>query len=106
MSNLYHCFKTAQKDFGHPLIITKTMHYTFADIDAQSAQFAHHLIQLGVKQGDRIAVQVEKSAQNLLLYLACLRAGVVFLPLNNTYTEEELSYFFDDAKPCLIVCDP
>ena len=60
----------------------------------------------GVAPGDRVAVQVEKSAENVFLYLACLKAGAVYLPLNTAYTDHELDYFFGDAEPRLIVCSP
>lgn len=79
---------------------------TYGDMLARSAQLAHALLQLGVKPGDRVAVQVEKSPEAMLLYLACLRAGAVFLPLNTAYTLAELGYFFGDAEPRLVVCDP
>ncbi|TIW29674.1 MAG: malonyl-CoA synthase, partial [Mesorhizobium sp.] len=69
----------------------------YGDMLAQSAQLAHALLQLGVEPGDRVAVQVEKSPEAILLYLACLRAGAVFLPLNTAYTLTELEYFFCDA---------
>ncbi len=58
------------------------------------------------RPGDRVAVQVEKSPEAIFLYLACLRAGAVFLPLNTAYTLAELGYFFGDAEPRLVVCDP
>src|SRR5437773_2485774 len=66
---------------------------TYADMLARSAQFAHCLVARGVRPGDRVAVQVEKSANALLLYLACLRAGAVYVPLNPAYTLAELQYF-------------
>ena len=53
----------------------------------------------GVAPGDRVAVQVEKSPEVIFLYLACLRAGAVYLPLNTGYTLAELDYFFGDAEP-------
>ena len=59
-----------------------------------------------VKPGDRVAVQVEKSVPALILYLATVRAGAVFLPLNTAYTLNELDYFIGDAEPSLVVCDP
>ncbi|TIX07109.1 MAG: malonyl-CoA synthase, partial [Mesorhizobium sp.] len=59
---------------------------TYGDMLARSAQLAHALVQSGVAPGDRVAVQVEKSPEAVLLYLACLRAGAVFLPLNTAYT--------------------
>lgn len=61
---------------------------------------------LGVKPGDRIAVQVEKSPVALLAYLASLRCGAVFLPLNTAYTAGELRYFLADAEPALFLCKP
>jgi len=79
---------------------------TYADAFAQSARLAHLLIAKGVKPGDRVAVQVEKSAQAILLYLACMRAGAVYLPLNTGYTLAELEYFIGDAQPRVVVCDP
>lgn len=72
----------------------------------QAAQIAHALGALGVKPGDRVAVQVEKSAEALALYAACVACGAVFLPLNTAYTPAEVSYFVGDAEPSLVVCDP
>ncbi len=71
---------------------------------ATAARFAHVLTGHGAKPGDRVAVQVEKSPAALILYLACLRAGLVYLPLNTAYTPAELAYFVQDAQPCLFVC--
>jgi malonyl-CoA/methylmalonyl-CoA synthetase len=79
---------------------------TYADLDERCARLAARLARLGVGRGERLAVQVEKSVANLLLYLACLRLGAVYLPLNTAYTLPELDYFFGDAEPALIVCDP
>jgi malonyl-CoA/methylmalonyl-CoA synthetase len=80
--------------------------YSYADLDAETARVAQLLVRLGVAPGDRIAVQVEKSAANLLLYLASVRAGAVYVPLNPAYTQAELSHFIGDAAPALVVCDP
>jgi malonyl-CoA/methylmalonyl-CoA synthetase len=79
---------------------------SYGDLNAISARIAHGLVEAGVVPGDRVAVQVEKSASALMLYLACVRAGAVFLPLNTAYTLAELEYFISDAEPSLIVCDP
>lgn len=78
----------------------------YADVETQSARYANALGALGVGIGDRVAVQVEKSAEMLMLYLGCLRAGAVFLPLNPAYTIGELEYFIGDAEPSLFVADP
>ena len=72
---------------------------TYGDLDERSARLAARLGRLGVGRGDRVAAQVEKSVTNALLYLACLRRGAVYLPLNTAYTEAELDYFFGDAEP-------
>src|SRR4029079_16703789 len=64
---------------------------------------AHVLARHGVKPGDRVAVQTEKSPAGLILYLACLRAGAVFLPLNTGYTPAEIAYFVQDAEPRLFL---
>ena len=79
---------------------------THGDIPARTARLAHALVGLGVVPGDRVAVQVEKSVDALMLYLACVRAGAVFLPLNTAYTANELSYFLGDAEPRVVVVAP
>ncbi len=79
---------------------------SYADVEARSAQLAHALQSWQVRPGDRVVVQVEKSAEALLLYLACLRAGAVYVPLHTGYTLAELEYFIGDARPTLVVCAP
>ncbi|MEX2489277.1 MAG: arsenate reductase (thioredoxin) [Pseudomonadales bacterium] len=79
--------------------------YTYNDAENESSKIARHLTGLGLCSGDRVTAQVNKSPQALWLYLACLKAGMVFHPLNPAYTESELGYFISDAKPGLIVCD-
>jgi len=79
---------------------------TYADVETASARFANVLADADVEPGDRVAVQAAKSIEMLMLYLGCLRAGAVFLPLNPAYTAGELSYFLRDAEPALFVCDP
>ena len=80
------------------------IHYD--DLDATSARIAHALIAAGCRGGDRVAAQVDKCWEALALYLACLRAGLVFLPLNTGYQKSELNYLFGDAEPAVIVCQP
>jgi malonyl-CoA/methylmalonyl-CoA synthetase len=79
---------------------------TFADLEARTGQLAARLRDLGGKPGDRIVVQVEKSPENVLLYLAALRAGLVYVPLNTAYTSSELAYFLENAEPAVVVCRP
>lgn len=87
-------------------IHTPDKDYSWADIEALSAQYAHALASLKLNEGARVAVQVEKSPEALMLYLACLRAGYVYLPLNTAYQRNEVAYFLGDAAPELLVCDP
>lgn len=79
---------------------------TYADAIAASARAAAALVELGVEPGDRVAAQVEKSAEALMLYLGAIRAGAIFLPLNTAYTIAELDYFLSDAQPKVVICDP
>ncbi len=79
---------------------------SYTDLEKRSAQYANWLLCLGLKQGDRVIVQVEKSVEALYLYFACLRAGLIYLPLNTAYQKHELKYFVENARPTLIVCSP
>ncbi|MEI9406094.1 malonyl-CoA synthase [Mesorhizobium argentiipisi] len=106
-NHLFSAFRSRMPAPGRLLMETDDgRSITYGDMLAKSAQLAHALAQAGVEPGDRVAVQVEKSPEVALLYLASLRAGAVFLPLNTAYTLPELDYFFRDAGPKLIVCDP
>ncbi|MDH6264171.1 malonyl-CoA synthase [Bradyrhizobium sp. BR13661] len=82
------------------------VHISYGDLIARAGQMANVLVARGVKPGDRVAVQVEKSVANIVLYLGTVRAGAVYLPLNTAYTLNELDYFIGDAEPALVVCDP
>jgi malonyl-CoA/methylmalonyl-CoA synthetase len=79
---------------------------TYRQLLEGTARFAHFLVGRGLEPGDRLAVQVEKSPEAIMLYLAAARAGLVFLPLNTAYTVAELEYFIADAEPALVVVDP
>src|SRR5258707_9611159 len=79
---------------------------SYADLIARAGQMANVLGSRGVKPGDRVAAQTEKSVPGLVLYLGTVRAGAVYLPLNTAYTLNELDYFIGDAEPSLVVCDP
>jgi malonyl-CoA/methylmalonyl-CoA synthetase len=81
-------------------------HISYGDLIARAGQTANVLVANGVKPGDRVAAQTEKSVAALVLYLATVRAGAVYLPLNTAYTLNELEYFITDAEPSLVVCDP
>jgi malonyl-CoA/methylmalonyl-CoA synthetase len=79
---------------------------SYAELISRAGQMANFLAGRGVKPGDRVAAQTEKSVPALVLYLATVRAGAVYLPLNTAYTLNELDYFVTDAEPSLVVCDP
>jgi malonyl-CoA/methylmalonyl-CoA synthetase len=79
---------------------------SYGSLRAQTAQLARVLLAAGLEPGDRVAVQVEKSATAVLLYLATLRAGGVYVPLNPAYTLPEMEYFLEDAAPRIVVCAP
>ncbi|MDE2605333.1 MAG: malonyl-CoA synthase [Burkholderiales bacterium] len=80
--------------------------YSWRDLERGTAMLANLLASLGLEAGARIAVQVEKSVEAMMLYLATLRAGYVFLPLNTAYQKAEIEYFVGNAEPAVVVCTP
>ena len=78
--------------------------YSWRDLDRATAMMANLLRALSLPEGSRIAVQVEKSVEAMMLYLATLRAGHVFLPLNTGYQSAEIEYFIGNAQPAVVVC--
>ncbi|MEE3331096.1 MAG: AMP-binding protein [Myxococcota bacterium] len=79
---------------------------SYADVETQTARLANRLARLGARPGDRVAAQIEKSPEAVLLYLACLRGGFVYLPLNPAYRRDEVAYFLVDAEPAVYACAP
>ncbi len=80
--------------------------YTWNDLDRATAKIANLLASLNLPKDSRIAVQVDKSPEALMLYLATIRAGYVYLPLNTAYRAAEIDYFIGDAEPAVVVCSP
>ena len=80
--------------------------YSYADLDRETARVASFLSALGLRAGDRVAAQTDKSPHGLFLYLGVLRAGLCYLPLNAAYQRGELDYFLGDAGPRVVVCRP
>lgn len=102
----FHFQKQFLKQADKPLLVTGAgISYRYTDIDRESSRLAVYLSELGVQVGDRVSVQVHKSPEALSLYLACLRAGFVFHPLNTGYQRSELDYFLSNAAPAVVVCD-
>jgi len=80
--------------------------YTYADLESESARYANLLASLGLERGDRVAAQIDKTPQTVFLYLGCLRAGFVYLPLNTAYRQGEVEFFLGDAEPKVAVGRP
>ena len=80
------------------------LHYTWHDLERGTAMLANLLLSLDLPEGARVAVQTEKSVEALMLYLAVLRAGYVYLPLNTAYQAGEIEYFIGNAEPSVVVC--
>jgi malonyl-CoA/methylmalonyl-CoA synthetase len=107
-ANLYsHIQAATPSDQDTPVLTTETGRaYSWRELHLETARYASLLTSLGLGLGDRVAAQVDKSPQALFLYLACLRAGFAFLPLNTAYQRGELKYFLGDAQPRVVVCRP
>ncbi len=82
------------------------LHYSWRDLARGTAMLANLLDALALPPGSRVAVQTEKSVEALMLYLAVLRAGLVYLPLNTAYQRAEIEYFIGNAEPAVVVCAP
>jgi malonyl-CoA/methylmalonyl-CoA synthetase len=107
--NLYRSLERGFASFGAKVALRPadgTAPLTYAELASAVSRYANALAVLGVEPGDRVTVQVEKSVANVLLYLAVMKAGAVYQPLNTAYTDAEVDYFVGDAQPKLIVCDP
>lgn len=105
-ANLYEMLTAAGKPAAVFLEPSDDAPFLYGDLDSLTGRLANALTACGVAPGDRLLVQTEKSPRALLLYLAALRTGAVYLPLNTGYTRAEAAYFVEDAEPALIVCDP
>ena len=107
-ANLFNALRQSfPKDLDGVAIETDNgLNYSWRDIDRATAMVANLLASLGLPEGSRIAVQVEKSVEACVLYLATLRAGYVFLPLNTAYQSAEIEYFIGNAEPAVVVCTP
>ncbi|MCK1716539.1 malonyl-CoA synthase [Bradyrhizobium sp. 141] len=106
-SNLFdHLLAGAESDLSICIEKDDGTALSYADLTALSGRFANFLSRNGIGPDHRVAAKVEKSVEAVALYLATLRAGAVYLPLNTAYTPTETEYFIRDAQPTLIVCDP
>ena len=106
--NLFSALRAGfPRDLDHTAVQTESgLHYSWRDLDRATAMLANLLQSLGLPAGSRIAAHVDKSVEAMLLYLATLRAGYVYLPLNVAYQSAELQYFLGNAEPAVLVCSP
>ena len=88
------------------LVLPDGARVSYGDFLDQTAQFANVIKSFGLEEGDRLAVQIEKSPEALAVYAACAMTGIVFLPLNTAYAPAEVSYFLSDSGARLFLCDP
>ncbi|UHS59046.1 malonyl-CoA synthase [Agrobacterium vaccinii] len=102
-NHLFDAIKASARNDAPFILLNGGRSWTYGDVFDLSGQIANTIDRLGISPGDRVAVQVEKSAEALILYLACVRSGAVYLPLNTAYTLAELDYFIGDAQPRLVV---
>ena len=108
MSNLYNLFKERfPQDLTKSFIETKDgKQYSYQELINLTSTYESTMANAGIVKGDRVIFQVKKSPEAIFLYLACLKLGAIAVPLNNSYTASELSYFLDDIEPGMVVCDP
>ncbi|WP_271274309.1 malonate--CoA ligase [Aliamphritea hakodatensis] len=105
--NIYALFESRFPDDSAAVFLEHPRgNLLYSEIDSMTGRLSGLLRKLGVSKGDRIIMQVDKSPEAVMLYLACLRVGAIFIPLNTAYTTLELRYFMEDAKPTLVVCRP
>jgi malonyl-CoA/methylmalonyl-CoA synthetase len=106
-ANLFDLIRASAPDLGKMALESSDgLSLTYGVLFERSGRAANALVALGVEPGERVAVQIDKSPDMIVLVLACLRAGAVLLPLNTAYTLAELEYFLSDARPTLTVCRP
>ena len=89
---------------GHAAFVP--LHYTWRDLESGSARIANLFADLALPAGARVLVHADKSVEAAMLYLATLRAGLVYVPLNTAYQASEVEYFIENAAPALVVCAP
>jgi malonyl-CoA/methylmalonyl-CoA synthetase len=106
-NNIFQHFFDAPKNSADKFIETESGDIlTYQQVFSLSGQIANALVAQGLMVDDRVAAQVEKSVAALALYLAVVRSGAIFLPLNTAYTDSEMAYFLGDAEPSILICDP
>ena len=107
MTNLYRRFESTFRSHADKVLIECGARLvTGRELEDAAARYAAALHDAGLNAGDRLAVQVEKSLENVFVYLGCLRLGAIYMPLNTAYQPAEISYFLGDATPTVMVAAP
>ena len=103
--NLYSRFEYAfSQALDRPaLVLADAPDWTYAHLQGQTERAAGALVAAGVAPGDRVLVQLAKLPETVALYLACLKVGAVYVPVNTAYTSREVAYFIEDSEPRLFV---
>ena len=102
--NLFSCYLEGREDSADLALRARGRDYAYADLASHSARYANALTTLGVKPGERVCVYADKSPENVFLHLACLRAGLVYQPLNPALRPAELDCYLAHGAPALVVC--
>ncbi len=103
-ANVFELFRTHWSvALDRQFLVTGDTSLTYSEMDHRSAQFATVLRSRGVTPGERVVVQIDKSIDNVAIYLAALRVGAIYVPLNTSYTDAEVSFFVEDATPALFI---
>ena len=103
--NLFSCYLQGKEDnHDKAAVYAGDGIYSYADLANGSARYANALTALGAGPGDRVCAYIDKSVDNIFLYLACLRAGIVYQPLNPAFKPAEVDYYLADAGPAMVVC--
>lgn len=103
--NLFSCYLQGKEgNHGKVAVHAADRDYSYADLAENSARYANALMGLGVRPGDRLCAYIDKSIGNIFLYLACLRAGIIYQPLNPAFQPAEVDFYLADAGPAMVVC--
>jgi malonyl-CoA/methylmalonyl-CoA synthetase len=104
LTQLFDLSLIARRD--HPALEFEGREFTFGEIEARSNRMAHLLLARGLKTGDRLCVQLANCVEMIDVYLACVKLGVIFVPVNILYREREIDHILRDAEPALFLQEP
>ena len=107
MGNVYSTYRKGfPKNLDQPFIEAIDGNViSYRDLEEQSSSYANGFSDLGLRSGDIVSVQVDKSPEVIFIYLACLRSNLIFHPINTAYKVNELSFLLNDANPSVFICE-